>query len=126
MNQEQNNFNMQGNNGMPNNQSFNSNQVVGYDPQTGQPIYGNQSIQQINQNIQQPAVNKPTKKKKYWLIPIYVFLAMILAPIINITLRLLGVSSSIIGSISTIIYVVCGLAFIPSIIVAIVLSNKNK
>ena len=126
MNQEQNNFNTQGNNGMPNNQPLNSNQVVGYDPQTGQPIYGNQPQQQFNQNIQQPVVNKPIKKKKYWLIPLYVFLAMILAPIINITLRLVGVSSSIIGSISTIIYVLCGLAFIPSIIVAIVLSCKNK
>ena len=94
--------------------------IIGYDSQTGQPIYGNQSIQQINQNIQQPVVNKPTKKKKYWLMPIYVFLAMILAPIMNLTLRLVGFDSSIIASISTIIYVLCGFAFIPSIIVAIV------
>lgn len=123
MNQEQNNFNVsnfntQGNNGIPNNQPLNSNPVVSYDSQTGQPIYGNQSQQQV--------VNKPIKKKKYWLIPVFIFIAMILAPTINITLRLVGVGSSIIGSISTIIYVLCGLAFIPSIIFAIVLSCKNK
>lgn len=42
MNQE-NNFNSQGNNGMPNNQPLNQNQVVGYDSQTGQPIYASQN-----------------------------------------------------------------------------------
>lgn len=42
MNQE-NNFNLQGNNGMPNNQPLNSNQVVWYDSQTGQPIYASQN-----------------------------------------------------------------------------------
>lgn len=130
MNQEQNNFNVnnfntQGNNGMPNNQPLNSNQVVGYDPQTGQPIYSNQN-NQFNSNIQKLNVNKNKKKKKYWLIPVLVFIAMVVFPVISNTLRIVGINISIISTISTLIYVICGLAFIPSIIVAIVLSNKNK
>ena len=101
-----------------------NNNQQNFDPMTGQPIVNNN--QQLNTNIQPSVENKKVRKKKYWLIPILVFVLMILAPIINITLRLVGVDSSIIGSISTIIYVLCGLAFIPSIIVAIVLSSKNK
>ena len=77
-------------------------------------------------NNQQAIESKKNKKKKYWLIPLYVFLTMILAPIINITLRLVGIESSVIGSITTIIYILCGFAFIPSIIVAIVLSYRKK
>jgi len=66
------------------------------------------------------------KKKKYWLIPVFIFLAMILAQIVNITLRLVGVESPIISSFLSVMYVVCGIAFIPSVVVAIVLSCKNK
>lgn len=66
------------------------------------------------------------KKKKYWLIPFFVFLTMILVPILNITLRLVDVESSIIASFSSVIYVICGIAFIPSVIIAIVLSCKKK
>ena len=125
MNQEQNNYNTQGNNGTPNNPPLNTNQIVGYDSQTGQPIYANQNTQ-FNSNNQQLNQNKNTKKKKYWLIPVLVFVAMIVFPVISNTLRIVGINISIISTISTLIYVICGLAFIPSIIVAIVLSNKNK
>lgn len=122
MNQD---INTQGNNGVPNNQPLNSQQVVKYDSQTGQPIYANQN-NQLNSNFQQLNKNQNKKKKKYWLIPVLVFVAMIVFPVISNTLRIVGINISIISTISTLIYVICGLAFIPSIIVAIVLSNKNK
>jgi len=122
MNQD---INTQGNNGVPNNQPLNSQQVVKYDSQTGQPIYANQN-NQLNSSFQQLNKNQNKKKKKYWLIPVLVFVAMIVFPVISNTLRIVGINISIISTISTLIYVICGLAFIPSIIVAIVLSNKNK
>ena len=122
MNQD---INTQGNNGVPNNQPLNSQQVVKYDSQTGQPIYANQN-NQLNSNFQQLNKNQNKKKKKYWLIPVLVFVAMIVFPVISNTLRIVGINISIISTISTLIYVICGLAFIPSIIVAIVLSSKNK
>ena len=50
MNQRQNVFNTQGINSQSNNQSLNSNPVVNYDQQTGQPIYENQNSQTLNNN----------------------------------------------------------------------------
>lgn len=128
MNQEQNNINLnsQGGNGVPNNSSLNSNKIMGYDSQTGQPIYANQTQPQVNTSITQLVDSKKKKKKKYWLIPVSVFVAMIVFPVFSITLRIVGVESSIISSISTLIYVLCGFAFIPSVIVAIVLSCRKK
>lgn len=81
--------------------------------------------EQNNINTKDSVVNKSIKNKKYWLIPLYVFLAMFLTPIIDLTLRLFGLKSVVINSISAIIIVLCGFAFIPSIIVAIILSCKN-
>lgn len=80
------------------------------------------SVIRVNQQYN----NLNAKKKKYWLIPVCVFLMMILAPLINITLKLLNFNSSISGSISTVIYVICGLLFIPSIIIAVILSHKDN
>ncbi len=128
MNQEQNNINLksQGSNGVPNDSSLNSNKITGYDSQTGQPIYENQTQTQMNTGITQLIDNKKKKKKKYWLIPVLVFIAMIVFPVFSNTLRIVGVESSIISSISTLIYVLCGFAFIPSIIIAIILSCRKK
>lgn len=81
----------------------------------------------MNNNVDQNQTkNQSVKKKKYWLIPIYVFLVAVLAPVINVALRLLGIESTIISTIATMIYVIGGFTFIPSIIVAIVLGSKNK
>ncbi|MBE6139858.1 MAG: hypothetical protein E7174_05135 [Firmicutes bacterium] len=50
MNQRQNGFNTQDINSQSNNQSLNSNPVVNYNRQTGQPIYENQNSQTLNNN----------------------------------------------------------------------------
>lgn len=56
MNQEQNNFNMQNNNTADNNPLY-TNQIIGYDSQTGAPIYRSNNIQN---NIQVSSVGTTT------------------------------------------------------------------
>lgn len=57
MNNELNNYNIQSNNGVVNNQQLNTNKIIGYNPQTGDPIYATSSI---NNNLQIVGYNPQT------------------------------------------------------------------
>ncbi len=96
----------------------------------------NSTIQTNNVTSSEPTTIKSIKKKKYWLIPLIVFAAMIISTIIvmlPIILRFIfnidvsnNVFLALIRLLMTFIMGLCALGFIPSIIVAIVLSLQNK
>lgn len=110
-----------------NNQSINTN------------ISENPAIQSNNVVSSEPVTNqevKPVKKKKYWLIPVIVFAIMIILMIIVMIPPILKLAFDVdiannglftlIRLLMTFILGLCGIGFIPSIIVAIVLSTQNK
>lgn len=75
---------------------------------------------------QQPTESKPIKKKKYWLIPIYVFLIMFFSMLIPAILSLFEIKIPFISNVLNVVGILCGIGFFPSIIIAIALSVKNK
>ena len=98
----------------------------------------NNSIQ-TNSVVSNKAITqevKTDKNKKYWLIPIIVFLIMILSlgiamlpSILEIIFNIDSLNNgflTIIRMLMIFITGLCGLGFIPSIIVAIVLTKQNK
>ncbi len=110
-----------------NNQSINTNISENPTMQTNN-VVSNEQI--TNQEI------KPVKKKKYWLIPIIVFAVMVLSIIIAIIPVILKLAFNVdianngfftlIRMLMIFIAGLCGIGFLPSIIVAIVLSSQNK
>lgn len=110
-----------------NNQSINTNISENPTMKTNN-VVSNEQI--TNQEI------KPVKKKKYWLIPIIVFAVMVLSIIIAIIPVILKLAFDVdianngfftlIRMLMIFISGLCGIGFLPSIIVAIVLSSQNK
>lgn len=99
----------------------------------------NSTIQTNNVTSNEPATNqevKIVKKKKYWLIPLIVFAAMIISIfifIIPIILKLafnVDISNNVFFMLIRLLVMfilgLCGVGFIPSIIIAIILSTQNK
>lgn len=82
----------------------------------------NQIIQQEIQNN----VNYNKKKAKYWLIPVLVFVTMITSKVIQLTLLILDIKSDFINTLFSTMFYICGFAVIPCIIIAIILSVKEK
>lgn len=66
------------------------------------------------------------KKKKYWVIPLIVFATMIISKIIQVTLSMLEVKLEILNTLFNLIFLICGFAVIPSIILAIILGTIKK
>lgn len=110
-----------------NNQSINTNISVNPATQTNNVVNNGQITNQEK---------KPVKKKKYWLIPIIVFAVMVLSIVIAIIPLILNLAFNIdianngfftlIKILMIFIAGLCGIGFLPSIIVAIVLSSQNK
>lgn len=71
-------------------------------------------------------MNNNNKKKKYWLIPLLTFVTMIVSKLIEFVLLISGIKSQFANTLFNTIFVICGFAIIPTIIVAIVLGSKNK
>lgn len=71
-------------------------------------------------------MNSDNKKKKYWLIPLLTFVTMIVSKLIEFVLLISGIKSQFANTLFNTIFVICGFAIIPTIIVAIVLGIKNK
>lgn len=67
-----------------------------------------------------------SKKKKYWLIPVLIFATMIISKVIQGILFTLEFESDFINTLFSTIFYICGFAVIPSIILVIILSVKNK
>ncbi len=81
---------------------------------------------QITQQEIQNNVNYNKKKAKYWLIPVLIFATMIISKVIQGILFTLEFESDFINTLFSAIFYICGFAVIPSIILAIILSVKNK
>lgn len=141
MNQEQNNFNFQNNNNLTNNSNSNEKQVVGYNTQTGEPIYNNQEQSQTNTNFSNQQYpnqnNKPKKKKMKWWIPLLFFLGGFVMFLCNITADLITNSRSDyildantnnfqIADIFFLLAIICWLMVIPSLIIVIVKYNLKS
>ncbi len=71
-------------------------------------------------------MNNDNKKKKYWLIPLLTFVTMIVSKLIEFVLLISGIKSQFANTLFNTIFVICGFAIIPTIVVAIVLGIKNK
>lgn len=71
-------------------------------------------------------MNNDNKKKKYWLIPLLTFVTMIVSKLIEFVLLISGIKSQFVNTLFNTIFVICGFAIIPTIVVAIVLGIKNK
>ena len=97
------------------------------------------TIQTNNTISSEPLTNqevKPVKKKKYWLIPVIVSALLVISSIIStlsLTLKLAfdtDVATNglfgVVRLLSLTVMGICALGLIPSVIVAVVLSNKNK
>lgn len=96
----------------------NSNQYQGnYDTQTDQTIN--------RTSIQQPQ-NYKNRKKKYWLIPLFTFVIMIVSKIIEFVLLISGIKSQFANTFLNIIFIICGFAVVPTIIVAVILGTTKK
>ena len=77
-----------------------------------------------NSQMQYSVIKK--KEEKYWLIPVLVFVTMIVSKIIQFVLVMFEFKSDFANTLFNMIFLICGFAVIPSIILAIVLSVKNN
>lgn len=102
----------------------------------GERLVGGQSSNvQVNNNMQQNNsgqmnnnqtgfVQQNKKKKKYWLIPVFVFVLMLGSNLIRSVLSLFEVKSGFFDALFGTMSLICGFAVIPTVILAVVLSLK--